>query len=38
MVLHEHCGFRTVGTRIRIGQHFGVWRDTILIERRSAIV
>jgi L-amino acid N-acyltransferase YncA len=29
------CGFRIVGRRERIAQHHGVWRDTILTERRS---
>jgi len=34
--LHEACGFRLVGRRERIGQdRFGVWRDTLLMERRS---
>jgi phosphinothricin acetyltransferase len=32
--LHERCGFRRVGVRERIGQHEGVWRDVILLERR----
>lgn len=36
--LHETHGFRRVGIRERIGQHYGVWRDTILLERRSSIV
>lgn len=31
-------GFREVGLRERIGQLHGVWRDTILMERRSATV
>ena len=31
------CGFRVVGHRERIAQHHGVWRDTVLTERRSAI-
>lgn len=31
------CGFRIVGRRERIAQHHGVWRDTILTERRSAV-
>ena len=35
--LHEHAGFRIVGTRERIGRHHGRWRDTVLIERRSAV-
>lgn len=33
--LHKSCGFREVGTRERIGKLRGVWRDTILLERRS---
>jgi L-amino acid N-acyltransferase YncA len=36
--LHESCGFRVVGRRERIGQHHGVWRDTVLLERRSSVV
>ena len=27
--LHERCGFRVVGTRERIGQLDGVWRDVV---------
>jgi L-amino acid N-acyltransferase YncA/2-polyprenyl-3-methyl-5-hydroxy-6-metoxy-1,4-benzoquinol methylase len=34
--LHERAGFRELGTRERIGQHHGRWRDVIAIERRSA--
>jgi phosphinothricin acetyltransferase len=33
--LHLTCGFRIVGRRERIAKHHGVWRDTLLIERRS---
>jgi phosphinothricin acetyltransferase len=33
--MHEACGFRIIGYRERIGQMKGVWRDTILFERRS---
>jgi phosphinothricin acetyltransferase len=36
--LHEAVGFRVVGRRERIGQLHGVWRDTLLLERRSAVV
>ena len=36
--LHEDAGFRVVGRRERIGQLHGVWRDTLLLERRSAVV
>ena len=32
------CGFRIVGRRERIAQHRGVWRDTIITERRSKVV
>ncbi|HEV8600063.1 MAG TPA: GNAT family N-acetyltransferase [Gemmatimonadales bacterium] len=35
--LHEACGFRLVGRRHRIAQHHGVWRDTLLYERRSEV-
>jgi L-amino acid N-acyltransferase YncA len=33
--LHESVGFRQIGYRERIGQLDGVWRDTLLLERRS---
>lgn len=33
--LQERCGFRVVGKRERIARMSGVWRDTILTERRS---
>jgi phosphinothricin acetyltransferase len=33
--LYRRCGFRVVGTRERIGRHRGVWRDMLLLERRS---
>ena len=36
--LHERCGFRVVGRRERIGKMNGIWRDTLLLERRSEIV
>ena len=36
--LHQRAGFRVVGTRERIGAMGGRWRDTILMERRSATV
>ena len=38
LALHQGAGFRVVGTRERIGQHRGRWRDVILIERRSPAV
>lgn len=37
LALHEAVGFRVVGRRERIARRDGVWRDTILIERRSPI-
>lgn len=37
--LHEREGFRIVGTRERIARMpDGTWHDTVLVERRSAIV
>lgn len=33
--LHESCGFRIIGAREKIGKMHGVWRDTLLLERRS---
>jgi phosphinothricin acetyltransferase len=33
--LQERCGFRIVGRRERIARMNGVWRDTVLTERRS---
>jgi len=36
--LHESTGFRLVGVRERIGRHHGVWRDTVLMERRSPMI
>jgi L-amino acid N-acyltransferase YncA len=36
--VHQRCGFREVGRRERIGKLNGVWRDTILLERRSSLV
>jgi L-amino acid N-acyltransferase YncA len=35
VALHERCGFRVVGRRERLGRHHGVWRDVLLVERRS---
>ena len=35
VLLHKSCGFREVGTRRRIAKLNGVWRDTVLLERRS---
>jgi len=35
--LHERAGFRVVGRRERIARLDGVWRDTVLIERRSRV-
>ena len=38
IVLHKACGFREVGVRERIGQMNGVWREVVLMERRSKVV
>jgi L-amino acid N-acyltransferase YncA len=34
LALHRACGFREVGTRERIGEMDGVWRDVVLFELR----
>jgi L-amino acid N-acyltransferase YncA len=36
--LHLACGFRLVGVRERLGEASGVWRDVLLLERRSEVV
>jgi phosphinothricin acetyltransferase len=33
--LHRRCGFRVVGTRERLGQLNGTWRDVLLMEWRK---
>ncbi|MFI0998610.1 GNAT family N-acetyltransferase [Streptomyces galbus] len=38
LALHRRAGFRVIGTRERIGRHHGVWRDVVLLERRSPVV
>lgn len=38
VALHESCGFRIVGLRERLALHHGVWRDALLLERRSSRV
>jgi len=35
--LHLKCGFREVGRRERLGKREGVWRDALLLERRSDV-
>jgi L-amino acid N-acyltransferase YncA len=36
--LHEKCGFRQIGYREKIGRKNGIWKDNIIMERRSKIV
>jgi len=38
LTLHERVGFRVVGRRERIARQDGIWRDTLLLERRSPLV
>lgn len=43
LALHRELGFRTVGTRERVGKmgygpYAGQWRDVVMIERRSRLV
>ena len=37
IAIHRRCGFRIVGTRERLGQLAGRWRDVMLLERRSGL-
>jgi phosphinothricin acetyltransferase len=36
--IHEQCGFRLLGRRHHIAQQHGIWRDTVILERRSQVV
>ena len=36
--LHHAVGFRVVGVRKRIGKRDGLWRDTVVMERRSELI
>jgi L-amino acid N-acyltransferase YncA len=36
--LHRAVGFRVVGVRKRIGKRDGLWRDTVIVERRSEAI
>jgi phosphinothricin acetyltransferase len=38
IALHKRCGFRVLGRQERLGQMDGVWRDVLLMERRSNVV
>ena len=38
LALHQKCGFRIVGSRERLGKMDDVWRDVLLLERRSQVV
>ena len=33
--IHEQCGFRVIGYREKIGKKDGIWRDNMIMERRS---
>jgi len=36
--LHERSGFRQIGYREKIGKKDGIWKDNIIMERRSKVV
>ncbi|MFE7379132.1 GNAT family N-acetyltransferase [Streptomyces zhihengii] len=38
LAVHQRAGFRVIGTRARIGRHHGLWRDVVLVERRSPAI
>jgi L-amino acid N-acyltransferase YncA len=37
IALHHSAGYRTLAVRTRIAQLDGIWRDTVLLERRSDV-
>jgi L-amino acid N-acyltransferase YncA len=37
IALHKSCGFREVGLREKIARLAGIWRNVVLLERRSSI-
>ncbi len=38
IALQKKFGFREIGFREKIAEHKGIWRDTVLLERRSKVV
>ena len=36
--LHQKLGFRKIGYREKIGKIDGIWKDNILLERRSKLI
>ena len=38
IAIHLSCGFRVLGRRQRVAMLNGVWRDTVIVERRSGVV
>lgn len=38
IAIHLACGFRILGRRKRVAMLNGVWRDTVIVERRSRVV
>lgn len=38
LAVHRRLGFREVGRRERLGVLNGVWRDVVMLERRSRVV
>lgn len=33
--LHQKCGFKILGVRDKLGEMQGIWRDVVLMDRRS---
>ncbi len=38
IALHKKCGFRIIGFREKVGCLHGVWKDNVMLERRSKLV
>ncbi len=38
IALHKKMGFREIGYREKVAQLHGIWKDTVLLERRSKFI
>ncbi|MFY9242801.1 MAG: N-acetyltransferase family protein [Polaribacter sp.] len=38
LIIHKKCGFRVVGYKEKIAKLHSVWKDNIILERRSKII
>ena len=38
LYIHKKCGFRVIGFKEKIAKLNGIWKDNILLERRSKVI